>query len=201
MTTLNAYDNQLYTWGKGPTDMTVTAPDTVTTTGAPVVIRGTITDISAGAQQQAVAKNFPNGLPVVSDSSMTAWMEYVYMQQTRPSNATGVPISIDVVDSNGNLRNVGTTTSDTSGMFTFTWKPDITGDYTVMATFAGSESYYPTFAETSFTATSPAATPTATTAPLNLATTSDVMIYNVVGVIAIIIAIAIVGLLLFRKRA
>ncbi len=201
MTVLNAYDNQLYSYGQGPTAMTVTAPDTVTTTGAPVVIRGTITDISAGAQQQAVAKNFPNGLPVVSDSSMSAWMEYVYMQQTPPSNATGVPISIDVVDSNGNLRNVGTTTSDTSGMFTFTWKPDITGDYKVIATFAGSESYYPTSAETSFTATSPAATPMTTTAPSNLATTADLMIYNVVGVIVIIIAIAVVGLVLLRKRA
>ncbi len=201
MTVLNAYDNQLYSYGKGPTAMTVTAPDTVVTTGAPVVIRGTITDISAGSQQQAVAANFPKGLPVVSDASMTAWMEYVYMQQTPPSNATGVPISIDVVDSNGNLRNIGTTTSDTSGMFTFTWKPDISGDYKVIATFAGSESYYPTSAETSFTTTSPAATTSATTAPTNLATTSDLMIYNVVGVIAIIIAIAVVGLIILRKRA
>ncbi len=201
MTTLNAYDNQIYAWGKGPTAMTVTAPDTAVTTGAPVVIRGTITDVSAGAQQQAVAANFPNGLPAVSDASMTQWMEYVYMQQQRPTNTTGVPVSINVVDSNGNFRNIGTTTSDSSGMFTFTWKPDIAGDYTVIATFAGSESYYSTYAETSFTATASAAAPTATTTPLNLATTSDLMIYNVVGVIAIIIAIAIVGLLLLRKRA
>ena len=30
----------------------------------------------------------------------------------------------------------------TDGIFSFNWKPDITGQYTVYASFAGSESYY-----------------------------------------------------------
>ena len=76
-------------------------------------------------------------------------MEYVYMQKPRPTNTTGVPVTISVVDSNGNFREIGTTTT-TDGFFTLNWKPDITGSYTVYASFAGSESYYPSHAVTSF---------------------------------------------------
>jgi hypothetical protein len=65
------------------------------------------------------------------------------MQKPKPKDAIGVPVSIDVIDANGNYRNIGTATSDVSGMFTFSWTPDIEGDYKVIATFAGSESYWP----------------------------------------------------------
>jgi hypothetical protein len=51
MTTLNAYDNQIYAWGKGPSKTTVTVPNSVTSVGSPIVISGTITDISAGTSQ------------------------------------------------------------------------------------------------------------------------------------------------------
>jgi outer membrane protein assembly factor BamB len=192
----NAYDNQLYAFGKGTSKLTVTAPSLGVTTATPITIRGTITDTSAGSQQPIALANFPNGLPCVSDDSMTGWMEYVYMQQPCPTNVTGVPVSIDVLDSNGNYRNIGSTTSDGSGMFTFMWTPDIPGDFTVIATFAGSESYYPSNAETSFYASVPA--PTASPYPtVNLPPTE----MYVVGMgIAIIIAIAIIGILLLRKK-
>jgi hypothetical protein len=196
MTTLNAYDNQIYAYGMGPSKMTATAE----TFGTSIVIRGTVTDISAGSQQLAQAANFPNGLPAVSDVSQTAWMEYVYMQQPMPTNTTGVPVTISVLDSNGNYRQIGTTTSDASGMYTFTWTPDIPGDYTVYAIFAGSQSYYGSSAETSFNVNAPATvTPTATPQS-NLATTADLMTYIVAAAIAIIIAIAIVGFLILRKH-
>ena len=68
MTTLNSYDNQIYGFGMGPSKTTVTAPDVGVTTATPVTITGTVTDISAGSQQNAVAMNFPNGLPCVSDA-------------------------------------------------------------------------------------------------------------------------------------
>ena len=68
-------------------------------------------------------------------------------------------LSIDVIDSNGNYRQIGTTTSD-EWQFGFTWTPDIPGNYTVIANFAGSESYYPSSAPTYFYASGPAATPT-----------------------------------------
>jgi hypothetical protein len=199
MTTLNAYDNQIYTWGKGPTAMTVTAPDVGVTTATPVTIRGTIVDISAGTKQEAQAANFPNGVPCVSDASQSAWMEYVYMQQPAPNDATGVPISISVLDANGNFREIGTTTSDASGMFTLPWTPDIAGTYTVVASFAGSESYYSSSAETSFYASDPA--PTASPYPqISLPPTE---MYIAGAAIAIIIAIAIVGVVILmavKKR-
>jgi outer membrane protein assembly factor BamB len=198
----NDYDAQIYAVSQGPTSMTVTAPDIATSVGQPITIRGTVMDVSPGTQQTTIKEDFPTGLPAVSDASQSAWMEYVYMQKIKPSNATGVPVSIDAIDGNGNFRHLGDTTSDSSGMFTIAWKPDVVGSYTIVATFAGSQSYYGSSAETSFNAiaAAPTTAPTAT-AQANVATTSDVMLYNVVGVIAIIIAIAIVGLLILRKRA
>ena len=65
---LNAYDNQLYAFGKGPTAITVSAPSIGVSTATPITITGTITDVSAGTQQQLVKSNFPNGLPAVSDT-------------------------------------------------------------------------------------------------------------------------------------
>ena len=199
MTALNAYDNQIYAYGSGPSKTTVIVPNPVTTVGSPIVISGTVNDISAGSEQQAVAANFPNGLPCVSDNSMSHFMEAVYMQQQMPNNTTGVSITIDVLDSNGNYRQIGSTTSDASGFYTFTWIPDIKGDYTVYATFAGSQSYYGSTAEASFyvsDSTTPA--PTAIQ-QANFATTTDLMMYTLGAAIAIITAIA-VAVLLLRKR-
>jgi outer membrane protein assembly factor BamB len=195
MTTLNAYDNQIYAWGKGPSAMTVE----VQPFDSAMVIRGTIVDISAGTKQQAPAANFPNGVPCVSDASQKGWMEYVYMQQPCPTDVTGVPIDISVLDSNGNYRSIGSTYSDGSGMFTFTWCPDISGDYTVVASFAGSESYYSTAAETSFTVVEPA--PTATPAPTPAPSMADQ--YFAPAIAGLFVAIIVVGLLIIlvlRKR-
>ena len=72
MTVINAYDNQIYAYGMGPSAITVSAPQIGVTTNTPVTITGTVTDISAGSQQQAVAANFPHGLPAVSDASQSA---------------------------------------------------------------------------------------------------------------------------------
>ncbi len=199
VTVLNAYDNQLYTYGKGPSAMTVTAPSVGVTTSTPIVIRGTIIDIAAGTKQDQQAANFPYGVPCVSDESMSEWMEYIYMQKPCPTNTVGVPVSISVLDSNGNYREIGRTTSDGSGMFSFTWTPDIVGDYTVVASFAGTESYYPSSAETSFTATEPA--PTATPAPTAAPTMSEQ--YFAPAIAGLFVAIIVVGLLIIlvlRKR-
>jgi hypothetical protein len=199
MTTLNAYDNQIYAYGKGPSAMTVTAPKTSFELGKSVIIEGSVIDISAGAQQQAQAANFPNGLPCVSDSSQRLWMEYVYMQQPCPANVTGVPVSISVLDANGNSRNIGTAMTDASGMFSFQWTPDIPGKYVVTAKFDGSESYYSSFAETSFVA-DPVSTPPTPSPP---APQSAADIYFIPAVAAIIIAIAVgfaITILVLRKR-
>ena len=196
---LNCYDSKIYSVGKGPSAMTVEAPMTAAKLGESIVIRGTVMDIAAGTTQDEQAARFPNGVPAMSDESMGEWMEYVYMQKPKPTNATGVPVNIEVIDSNNNRRTIGAATSDSSGMFTFSWTPDIEGDYKVIATFAGSESYWPSSAETSFVVDpAPEAPAEVTMPPDNSAT------YATYSTIAIIVAIAIVGailgLLMLRKR-
>jgi hypothetical protein len=196
---MNAYDMQIYCVGKGPSALTVEAPMTSNELGESLVIRGTVTDIAAGTEQNEQAARFPNGVPAMSDDSMGAWMEYVYMQKPKPTDAIGVPIKIEVIDSNNNRRTVGTATSDTSGMFTLSWQPDIEGNYKVIATFEGSGSYWPSFAETSFVV-DPAPHEAAQPEPEPQSMTDT----YVLGIgVAIIAAIAVVGaviVLLLKKR-
>ena len=44
----NAYDNQLYCYGKGLSATTVSAPETTQTLGAKILVKGTVTDQSPG---------------------------------------------------------------------------------------------------------------------------------------------------------
>jgi hypothetical protein len=108
-------------------------------------------------------------------------------------------VTLSVVDSNGNYRDIGTTTSDTDGFFSFTWKPDIEGKYTIYASFEGSNSYYPSHAVTAFEVEASHPTPTQTTET----TTSTADMYILPGIVAIIIVIAVgfaVTILVLRKR-
>jgi hypothetical protein len=148
----DSYDCKIYTFGRGPTQTTVTAPDSCVTVGSSITIRGTVMAISAGAQQDGVVERFPAGLPAVSDASMINWMEYVYKQQTKPTNTTGVEVRLSAEDSTGNIIELGTTTSDDNGFFSFSWKPTSADKYTLTASFDGSESYWPSEAVTAFTA-------------------------------------------------
>jgi outer membrane protein assembly factor BamB len=197
LTAYNAYDNQLYCFGTGPSKTTVTVPDIGVTTATPITITGSVTDISAGTQQNAVAVNFPNGLPCVSDASMSQFMEAVYMQQPMPTNVTGVPVTISVLDSNHNTRVIGTTTTNSFGTFAYTWTPNILGNYTLTATFAGSNSYYGSSADTYFYASAPPAT-TATPAA---SVANTYFVPAIAGLfVLIIIVLALVVLSMLRKR-
>ncbi len=201
-TLLNAYDNQIYTYGMGPSKTTVTAPDVGVTVGTPVTITGSVMDISAGAQQQAVAANFPSGLPCVSDASMTQWMEFVYMQQPHPTNATGVQVTLTAIDPNHNLVNLGTATTDILGNFGFSWTPpSVPGTYQIIATFSGTNSYYSSAATTYCTVSSAAPTAAPTATPVTGLATYSELTYGIVAVIiVIVIAIALVAVLLLRKK-
>jgi hypothetical protein len=192
----NYYDNQIYCIGKGPSETTVDAPMAASTIGSSIVIRGTVTDLSAGTNQDEQSARFPQGVPAMSDDSMSAWMEYVYMQKPKPTNTTGVLVNIDVIDSNNNYRPIGQTTTDASGLYSLQWTPDIAGKYTVIASFAGSESYWPSNAQTAFAVDEVAPTPTAEPAVAMPPTE----MYFAISTALIIIAIAVVGVLLLRKR-
>ena len=197
--TYNCYDGKLYAFGKGQTAVTVTAPTLPSTIGSNVLIQGTVTDQSPGQ----TAFNMPAaGTPAVSDDSMTSWMQYQYMQQPKPTNATGVTVSLAALDPNGNIIQIGTTQSDSMGNFAYSWQaPSVPGLYRVTANFAGSESYYSSNAGTSFTIAE--SSPTSTPVQVNTADQSTTQMYILAGVAAIIIAIAIVGaivVIMVRKR-
>jgi outer membrane protein assembly factor BamB len=197
----NAYDNQIYAFGKGPSETTVTAPDIGVTTATPVTITGTVMDISPGTKQSAVALNYPLGVPCVSDASESHFMESVYQQQPMPNNVTGVPVTLTETDHNGNTYTIGTTTTDSSGTFAYNWTPPIEGNYTIVATFGGSNSYYGSCAETHIYANAPPATAAPTASPVTgLASTSTVELGIAVLAIIVIIGIAVLAMLMVRKH-
>jgi hypothetical protein len=92
------------------------------------------------------------------------------------------------------------TTTDADGYFSFNWKPDIEGKYTVYASFGGSESYWPSHAVTSFAVDPAAATPAPTEAPIQSA--ADMYFVPAIAglFILIIIVLVLVVLLMLKKR-
>jgi hypothetical protein len=196
----NGYDNSIYSVGRGPSATTVSASPVVSSFGDNVIIQGTVTDISAGTQQSQLKADFPSGVPVASDASMASLMEYVYQQQPHPTNFTGVPVSVYVLDSNGNYRQIGTTTTDLSGSYSLAWKPDISGSYTVYAIFAGTNGYWPSTSETALNIMEahPTIAPTPTAAP---SVADQYFVPSIVGIIVAIIIVGVVlALLMLRKK-
>jgi hypothetical protein len=197
----NGYANQVYSVGRGPSATTIQAPLTQIMVGNKVVIQGTVTDISAGTKQIQQAADFPNGVPCASDASMSDWMGYVYQQKPEPTNFTGVPVSIDAIDPNGNLVHIGTATSDAKGLYHYTWTPpNVPGDYAITATFAGTNGYWASNAETAMTVQqAPFATATPKATSTSMADTYFVP--TIAGLFVLIIVVAIVlALLMLRKR-
>jgi hypothetical protein len=191
LTAGNSYDGYLYVFGKGTSATTVSCPQTAITSGTSAVISGTVLDKSP-AQPDT---------PAVSDDSMKTYMEYLHMQQPIDGiyhnlTMTGVPISIDAVDSNGNPQHLATVTSDISGTFSYTWTPKTQGDYTITATFAGTNSYGSSWAETHATisvAPEPIQFPAQTT-PVD----NTMLLYGILVLVVIAIVIGIAALI--RKR-
>ncbi len=190
--TMDTYDQRIYAVGKGSSQITVSASPAVANMGTGVMLQGYVTDTSPGTKSDAITARFPNGVPAVSDASQSEWMLYVYKQFARPMNTTGVEVTLSVLDANGNYRNIGTTTADANGFYSFQWMPDIEGKYTVFASFVGSKAYYPSNTQAAFGVNPSPATPTPSPAPV--ASIADT--YFIPGVIAIIIAIVLVGAVL-----
>jgi hypothetical protein len=184
----NAYDNQIYCYGKGPSATTVTASPKVSVHESNVLIEGTVTDQSPGAKDT----------PAIADESMQAWMEYLYMQQAIPGNATGVEVTLDAVDPNGNFVHIGSVTSDMSGMFKKAFTPEVPGEYTIIATFAGSNSYGSSYAETAIDVSeAPQATP-----PVEIPAYPDYtpLFIGIIAAVVVAIVIGIVNLAMLKKR-
>jgi hypothetical protein len=210
------YDGYMYVFGKGTSVTSISAPQTAITSGTSVIISGKVLDNSPGivaastAQSGASApmKNLRGLAEVacVSKASMSTYMSYLYSQQPLDGinhnvTVTGVPVSIDAVDPNGNYVHIGDTTSDYTGAFSYTWTPTNTGDYKLIATFMGDESYGSSYAQTSAVVSQAAqSTPTTTTPINNDSINSTITTTVIAGVIAIIIAVAVATLLILRKH-
>jgi hypothetical protein len=132
------YDNRMYVYGKGPSETSISVAPKVSAQGASVLIEGTVTDQSPGAKDT----------PAIADEDQQAWMEYLYIQQAKPTDAKGVSIHLTAIDPNGNFQDIGVVTSDMAGMFKKGWTPPVPGEYTIIAAFEGSESYASSSAET-----------------------------------------------------
>jgi outer membrane protein assembly factor BamB len=197
--TQDSYSQCVYAIGKGPSATIVSAPDVGIELGKSVLVRGTVTDVSPGTKDDALKMRFPNGVPAVSDESMSDWMLYVYKQFDRPADAVGVEVVVSVLDPNNNVYEIGTATSDEDGFFSVAFTPEVPGKYTVIASFAGSGAYYGSHAKTAINVEeAPAATPEPTPMPASAAD-----LYLVPGIAGIIVAIAVVGaiiVLMLRKR-
>ena len=199
ITTMDTYDQRIYGIGKGPSAITASAPDIGVPSGTSVTIKGFVTDVSPGTQDEGIKMRFPNGVAAVSDESMSEWMLHVYKQFPH-GDIKGVPVYFHVVDANGNYRNIGQTTTDPSGFYSIAWEPDIPGKFTVMVSFAGTNSYYPSYAYSAFFVEEavPVVTPTE---PEQQSSMTDT--YVLAGIGVIVAAIAIVGAviaLMLRKR-
>lgn len=186
------YDGYLYVFGKGKSATTVTTPDTATPKGTTVVIKGAVLDQSPAQP----------GTPCVSKDSMATQMEYLHMQQSigglwGNETITGVPVILTALGSDGSSIDIGTVTTDGYyGTFSKSWAPPEEGDYKIIASFAGDDSYGSSSAST---AMSVGPAPEPIQFPQQIAPT-DYTMTIISGVIAVIIAVAIVGILLYRKK-
>jgi len=163
----NSFDSQLYAFGKGPTITSIEIENDAIAKGESVMIKGTVIDNSPGTKDTDREARFPHGVPAITDACMSDWMEYVYMQQIKPTDITGVEVKLTALCPDGNTYDIGTVTSDANGLYKRLWEPTMEGEYTIIATFDGSESYYPSSSETAIgvTAAQAAPTPTSTIEP------------------------------------
>ncbi len=185
----NAYDNQIYCIGKGPSAMTVEANPAASSAGSTVLIQGTVTDQSPGAKDT----------PAISDADQELWMEYLYEQQVKPTNVNGVPVKLTAVSSTGSVTNIGTVTSDAMGNFKTSWAPASDGLYTINAVFDGSKSYGGSSAATGLAVGAPVATPAGSPAATTEVSNDNLIIYLVAATAIIIVAIAIATIVIKRK--
>jgi len=197
----NYYDSQIYSIGKGPSATTVNTSPKIIAKGSSILIEGSVTDQSAGTKQDEQAARFPHGVPAVSDESMGPWMEYVYMQKPLPWDVTGVPVKLEAFGADGSYIDIGTVISDGYGMFKKMWTPEAEGEYTIAATFGGSNSYWASYTETAI-GVGPAPSPAGPIEPEEpaeapLITTETAIIAAVI--IAVVIGIAAYWALRKRK--
>jgi len=193
----NGYDNQIYCIGKGLSATTVEASPKMVNNGTSVVIEGTVTDQSPGDTCLGIPAA---GTPAIADKDMERWMEYLYMQQPMPTNATGVDVLLYAIRPDGSSIELGTATTDIQGHYSMIWTPPDTDClYKIVAVFDGTESYWDSSAQTAVgVQPGPVATTTTVEAPVNPDYTP---LFAGIGILAAVaVVVGVVNLYLIRKR-
>jgi hypothetical protein len=208
LTCFNLYDNCIYTFGKGASKTTVAAPLVQVPLGNGVTLTGTVTDQTPSIKDTAA----------ISDESMDAWMQYMFLQKPRPADAKGVKVTLTATDSNGNPEPIGEATTDSNGNYGLMWTPKMQGQYKITASFEGTNSYWSSDATTylgvsAASATPTTAPPTATPTPTETATPTatvtagpepkagpDTAIYVAIAAAVIIAVIAVAAIILRRRK-
>jgi hypothetical protein len=194
----NAYDGNKYCFARGNTSTTVAVDDNKIALGGSVWITGTVMDMSPAQ---------PN-TPAVSKESMTAWMEYLHLQQPKPTDTKGVPVKLTATASDGNIIDIGYATSDADGIYRFKWTPSNQDCYKITASFEGDDSYYKSTATTvlsvgASTQASPAVTTTLSASPSAVPQAQAVPateLYIAIAAIIIITVVAAIAMLLHRRN-
>jgi outer membrane protein assembly factor BamB len=148
----NDYDGLLYCFGQGPTSVQISVSPTAVANGSSVFIEGFVLDQSPGQP----------GTPCISDENMTAYMQFLHMQQPCPSTIIGVPVELRAITSSGSIIEIVKTSTPTDlyGHFSYIWTPPSPGEYTIVARFLGTDSYFPSYQATGITVGSVSPTPT-----------------------------------------
>jgi hypothetical protein len=133
---------------------------------------------------------------------MSTQMEYLHIQHPIDGiyhniTMTGVEVALTAIDENNGYIDIGkATTSAFYGTFEMPWTPPNEDTYRIIASFAGDDSYGSSAAST---AVSVGPAPAEITIPAQI-TPPDYTMTILAGVVAVIIAVAIVGILLYRKK-
>jgi len=203
---MNGYDNQLYCFNRGPTTTTVDVSPKVATTGSTIMIEGTVTDQSPAAKELVESGRF-SMVPAIADIDMDPWMEYLYSQQPKPEDITGVPVYLTAIRSDGTEIDLGYVISDKNGQYGRMWTPPAQDTYRIVATFKTTDSYWTSTAETLLGVTGgyspgafmePELTGQPTTTPAAASGISTEVI--IVAVVAIAVLIGAASYIALRKR-
>lgn len=185
-----------YAFGKGLSQTTIVAPDVSIAKGTGITIKGTVLDLSLA---QA-------GTPCVSRDSMTTRMQYLHFQYPidgiyHNETMTGVPVLLTALDSNGNSIDIGTVITDAYyGTFSKSWIPPEEGDYKIIASFAGDDSYGSSSAATAISVGP--ALETTTSPPLQQVVDYTMTIIGTgIGIaLVMVIAIILATMVILRKK-
>lgn len=172
---LDAYTNQLFCFGKGPSAVTVSVSQPQIAKGEYVWITGTVTDQSAGQKDT----------PCVSTADMSGWMQYLHSSFPVVTNKHGVTLTLYAQGSDGNTITIGdVTTNGDNGEFAMQWVPPAEGMYTITGVFLGDDSYWTSNGDTHLAvgpqAVAPTSSSSSTTAAISIASLAAVAVGAVV---------------------